>query len=165
MPADTSDTPFRPVGALLGWIFPGLGQIASGNVKRGFLAMSGVLFLFLSGILVGGIDAVDRKEDSLWFIAQAGCGPIAFATSYANDTLLRSGQAAPLIEMPSVQQLNQPRVFVSSFKGLAHANEFGTLLVFLAGLLNVCVLLDAGARAPNSDGLTTGRRAGEGATP
>ena len=56
--------------------------------------MSGVLFLFLSGILVGGIDAIDRKEDSLWFIAQAGCGPIAFATSYANDTLLKSGEAA-----------------------------------------------------------------------
>ncbi|MEY4116927.1 MAG: hypothetical protein RLZZ116_255 [Planctomycetota bacterium] len=161
MPAATSDTPFRPVGAILGWVFPGLGHIVAGNVKRGLLAMSGVLFLFLSGILVGGIDAVDRKEDSLWFIAQAGCGPIAFATSYANDTLLKSGEAAPLVEMPSLQ--SQPKVYASSFKGLAHANEFGTLLVFLAGLLNVCVLLDAGARAPNSDGATGGRRSGEGA--
>ena len=146
-------------------MFPGLGHIAAGNVKRGVLAMSGVLFLFLSGILVGGIDAIDRKEDPLWFVAQAGCGPIAFATSYANDTLLKSGEAAPLVEMPSVQSMNQPKVYASSFKGLAHANEFGTLLVFLAGLLNVCVLLDAGARAPNSDGPTSGRRASEGAKP
>ena len=106
--------------------------------------MSGVLFLFLSGILVGGIDAVDRKEDSLWFIAQAGCGPIAFATSYANDTLLKSGEAAPLIEMPRLQ--SQPKVYASSFKGLAHANEFGTLFIALGGMLNAILIMDASRR-------------------
>ena len=52
---------------------------------------------------------------------------------------------------------------VSSFKSLAHANEFGTFFVFLAGLLNVCVLLDAAVREPRSDEAASGRRAGEGA--
>jgi hypothetical protein len=144
---------------LLGWIFPGLGHIAAGNTRRGLLAMSGVMFLFLTGLLVGGIDSVDRKEDSLWFVAQAGCGPIAFVASYANDSLLKSGEAGTLIEMPpTVGQ----RVFASSFKGLAHANEFGTFFVFLAGLLNICVLLDAAVREPASDAPTAGRREGEG---
>jgi hypothetical protein len=157
-----STTTFRPLGALLGWIFPGLGHIAAGNTKRGLLAMAGVLFLFLTGIAVGGIDSVDRTEDKLWFYAQAGCGPIAFATSFANDALLKSGDAAPMIEMPSPP--GAPKVMASSFKGLAHANEFGTLFVFFAGLLNICVLLDAAVRAPASDGVTAGRRLGEGAS-
>lgn len=161
MPAATSDTTFRPLGALLGWVLPGLGHIASGNVKRGLMAMSGVLVLFFGGILVGGVDCVDRKEDGLWFIGQAGCGPIAFVADYANQSLLKTGSAAPMVEMPS--NANDPKVFVSSYKGLAHANEFGTLFVFLAGLLNLCVLMDAAVREPSSDRPTSGRREGEGA--
>jgi hypothetical protein len=51
----------------------------------------------------------------------------------------------------------------SAFKGLAHANEFGTFLAFLAGLMNACVILDALVRAPRSDRATEsamrGRRA------
>lgn len=156
-----TQTTFRPLGALLGWIFPGLGHIVAGNTKRGVLAMAGVLFLFLTGILVGGIDSVDRTEDKLWFYAQAGCGPIAFATSFANDALLKSGDAAPMIEMPSPP--GAPKVMASSFKGLAHANEFGTFLIFLAGLMNVCVLLDALVREPRSDAPTSGRRSGDAA--
>ena len=54
-----------------------------------------------------------------------------------------------------------PRVTASVFKGLAHANEFGTLLVFLAGLMNVCVILDALVREPSSDAPTAGRRASD----
>jgi hypothetical protein len=160
VPADSSDTTFRPLGAILGWCFPGLGHIAAGNVRRGVYAMLGVLTLFLGGILVGGVDCVDRQEDSLWFIGQAGCGPIALAASFANDALLKTGKAAPMIEMYTGAPGGTS---VSSFKGLAHANEFGTLFVFLAGLLNVCVLLDAAVREPKSDRATSGRRAGEGA--
>jgi len=162
VPAATPETTFRPLGAILGWVFPGLGHIASGNMKRGLYAMAGVLVLFVGGLLVGGIDCVDRKEDRLWFFGQAGCGPITFVASYANDALLKSGEAAPMIEMPSYP--GQPEVFVSSYKGLAHANEFGTLFVFLAGLLNLCVLLDAAVRPPASDAPSVRRRAGEGAS-
>jgi hypothetical protein len=150
---------FRLLPAILGWVFPGLGHIISGNAARGLRAMAGVLVLFIGGILVGGVDCVDRKEDSLWFLGQAGCGPIAFAASAANDMMLKSGSAAPMVEMPSYP--NDPRVFASSLKGIAHSNEFGTLFVFLAGLLNVCVLLDAAVREPSSDGRAAGRRKDE----
>ena len=87
--------------------------------------MFGVLFLFLGGVLIGGIDAVDRREDPLWFLAQAVCGPIAFATDLANQRLL------------SDPQLRLRR------KGLSHVNEIGTLFAALAGLMNLVVILDA----------------------
>lgn len=160
---NTPSTPFNLPRFALGWLLPGLGQIAGGNRRRGLQAMAGVLFLFVSGILVGGIDCVDSKEDRLWFFGQAACGPITFAVDQANSMLLKSGRAAPLVEMPSPRpDMKGPQM--STFKGLAHANEFGTLFVFLAGLLNLCVMLDAGAREPDSDGRTSGRRSGEGAT-
>ena len=157
--SDSSPTVIRPIGALLGWLFPCLGQIAAGNVRRGLFAMTGILVLFLSGILVGGIDSVDYREDRLWFYGQAGCGPIAFAAGFANESLLKSGSAAPMVDMPAPP--GAPRVTASVFKGLAHANEFGTLLVFLAGLMNVCVILDALVREPSSDAPTAGRRASD----
>lgn len=159
MPDAPPVQPFRPVSFLLGWVFPGLGHITSGNVRRGLYAMAGVLLLFVTGLAVGGLDCVDRTEDRLWFIGQAGSGPIAFAASYANDALLKSGSVAPMIEMPSLPRA--PKVSVSAFKSIAHANDFGTLLVFLAGLMNVCVMLDAAVREPSSDAPISGRRASE----
>jgi len=33
------------------------------------------------GVLVGGVDCVDRKEDGLWFVAQAGAGLIPWVSS------------------------------------------------------------------------------------
>jgi len=160
VPDAASETSFRPLGAILGWVFPGLGHIAAGNAKRGIMAMAGVLLLFFGGLLVGGVDCVDRTEDRLWFFGQACCGPIAFAADKVNEMQLKSGAAAPLIETASYP--GQPKVFVSPFKGIAHANEFGTLFVFLAGLLNICVLLDAAVRPPSSDGPSSGRRAVDG---
>jgi len=143
---------FRPVPALLGLVFPGLGHVATGHRARGLRAMSGVLLLFVTGVLVGGLDCIDRKEGRWWFIGQAGCGPIAIAASFANDSLLKSGSAAPMVDMP-VPPGSDPWA-VSTFKGLAHANEFGSLFVFLAGLMNFVVILDALQRRrdePDSD--------------
>lgn len=159
MSESRSSNPFRFGAFLIGWVFPGLGHIVSGNAKRGLYAMIGVLTLFFSGVLVGGVDCVDRREDALWFLGQAGAGPIAFGASYANDAFLKSGSAAPMIEMPSYP--GAPKITVSAFKGVGHSNDFGTLLVFLAGLLNICVMLDAGTREPGSDRPTSGRRAGD----
>jgi hypothetical protein len=100
VPDAASETSFRPLGAILGWVFPGLGHIASGNAKRGIMAMAGVLILFFGGLLVGGVDCVDRTEDRLWFFGQACCGPIAFAADKVNEMQLKSGAAAPL---PKIQ--------------------------------------------------------------
>lgn len=147
---DSDDTPMNLGAAALGWLFPGLGHVVLGQLRRGVLAGTGVLMLFFGGILVGGIDAVDRKEDHLWFIGQAGAGPIAFVAAFANESLLKSGRHGELLPAPSPygQPLNPSdpeggRRTMSTSKGLAHANEFGTFFTFLAGLMNFVVILDA----------------------
>ncbi|MSR40893.1 MAG: hypothetical protein EXS10_03210 [Phycisphaerales bacterium] len=150
--SDTPLQPFRASFALLGWLLPGLGQWATGARLRGVFAGIGVLGLLFSGLLVGGVDCVDRNEDPLWFIGQVCAGPLVIAADVANTQLLKSGRAAPLIAaaVPYGAAMNPADVpKISSFKGLAHSNEFGTLLVFLAGLMNLVVLLDASIRPSN----------------
>ena len=90
--------------------------------------MFGVLFLVGSGLLVGGIDVVDRREDQLWFLAQAGCGPVVFAVDLANQSYIKQLQ-------PASRRLRAT--------SLGRVNEMGTLFVALAGLMNVVVVLDA----------------------
>ncbi|MFO0872386.1 MAG: DUF6677 family protein [Phycisphaerales bacterium] len=149
---DEHDSPreFRPWAFLLAWMWPGLGHISVGERARGMRIMGGMLLLFFGGLLIGGVDAVDRREDTLWFLAQAGCGPLAFAADAANTALLKSGRVGRLLPAPAM--LNQPPETVgppvSDHRGLAHPNEFGTLFIALAGLMNVAVMLDAGFRRP-----------------
>lgn len=144
---DSDETPMNLGAAALAWVFPGLGHVVLGQVRRGILAGTGVLILFVGGLLVGGLDAVDRKEDHLWFIGQAGAGPIAFGASFANEALLKSGRHGELLPAPTPYGMppspDGSRPTVSTSKGLAHANEFGTFFTFLAGLMNFVVILDA----------------------
>jgi hypothetical protein len=123
----TPDQQFNPGAAILAWLWPGLGHMSLGHRKRGGLIMLGVLFLFMTGILVGGIDVVDRKHDHLWFLAQSVCGPITFLTDYINQTWLKT---LPEPQRWETISLNKP-------------NELGTLFVALAGLMNLVVILDA----------------------
>ena len=88
--------------------------------------MFGILFLVGCGILVGGVDAVDHRNDGLWFIAQAWCGPIVILVDLINLTWV--------IPLPIERR--------ATLVGLSHMNEFGTLFVAMAGLINFVVLLD-----------------------
>ena len=89
--------------------------------------MTGVLLLVVCGVLIGGIDAVDRKEDRLWFIAQAFNGPIAFGVDYLNQNMIKTKSP-------------EERLWTT---GISHVNEIGTLFIALAGLMNLAVILDA----------------------
>jgi hypothetical protein len=129
------DQPIRVGHVVLGWILPGMGHIAIGHKSRGFLIMFGVLFLILSGVLVGGIDAVDHKNDGLWFIAQVWCGPIVLGIDLMNQAWI-----APL-----------PISERATLVGLSHANEIGTLFIAMAGLMNFVVLLDVLHAKTNDD--------------
>jgi hypothetical protein len=136
--------------AVLGWILPGLGHASLGDRRRGLLVGGGVLGLFLGGLLIGGLDVVDRREDHLWFLAQAGAGPVAWVADYANANLVASGRFGELLEAPHPDPM-APRgtvVEVSSLKSLAHPNEMGTLFAAMAGLMNVVAVLDAMSRRP-----------------
>jgi TM2 domain-containing membrane protein YozV len=130
-----TDVPLTPGAALLAWLWPGAGHICLGHNRRGFLLMAGVLFLFVSGLLIGGVDVVDRKEDRLWFIAQFFCGPIALGTDYVNQHVIKS--------LPDEQRLHTT--------SLGRVNEIGTLYCALAGLMNLVVILDALSYRPKGE--------------
>jgi len=128
------DREFNPTAAVLAWILPGLGHMSLGHRKRGGLIMFGILFLFIGGVLIGGIDCVDRKNDRLWFLAQSVCGPIAFCVDALNQGYIKH---LPPEEQLQTVALNKP-------------NEMGTLFCALAGLMNLVVILDALYFAPKS---------------
>jgi hypothetical protein len=89
--------------------------------------MSGVLFLFFCGLLVGGLDTVDLQNDRLWFMAQVFNGPITFIADFLNQALIQ--------RLPENQRLHMI--------GLGHVNALATLFIALGGLLNLVVILDA----------------------
>lgn len=77
---------FDPVAGLLAILLPGLGHIARGEKKRGLLAGFAVLAMFFGGMLIGGIDVIDSREDKWWFYGQALVGPIAVAINHVHQT-------------------------------------------------------------------------------
>ena len=97
--------------------------------------MSGVIFLVVCGVLVGGIDSVDHKNDALWFIAQVWCGPIVVGIDLLNQAFI---SPLPIAEKAT-------RV------GLSHANEIGILFIAMAGLMNFVVMLDVLQAKVNDD--------------
>lgn len=121
------DRLFNPLAAILAWLWPGAGHIMLGQKRRGYSIMFGVLFLFVSGVLIGGLDSVDRKDDRLWYLAQGLCGPIAMAADWLNQSWVK--------HLPDEQR------FLAT--GINKPNEMGTLFSALAGLMNLIVILDA----------------------
>jgi type 1 glutamine amidotransferase len=137
-------------GPILNWVFPGLGHIALGYRRRGMLAMVAILGMFAGGLLIGGLDAVDSVEDGPWYIAQSGNGPIAFAADLANQQLLKKGKVGELLPAPSpTDPSGRPapgQHYVSTFKGIGAANEFGTLFIALGGMMNFILVMDISRR-------------------
>ena len=119
----------------MAWIFPGLGHIALGHRRRGRLICLGVLFLIFAGVFVGGIDAVDHKNDGLWFIAQICCGPLVIAIDMATQFFI--------VDAPIEKR--------ATLVGLSHVNEIGTLFIAMAGLMNFVVILDVLQVSPHGD--------------
>lgn len=136
---------------LLGWAVPGLGHWWIGERRRAFLVATGVLGLFFGGLFIGGLDAVDQREDGPWFLAQAWNGPIAFAADFANEQLLqRPGRLGELIRSPGPQTAPggpPSEITVNVLKGVGVVNDVGMLYIALGGLMNLVAMLDAAARA------------------
>jgi hypothetical protein len=136
---------FNPSAAILAWLWPGLGHIQLGQARRGRLIMFGVLFLFFSGLLVGGVDSVDSRNDRLWFLAQALCGPIAFAADFANQKIVQTVPMDYRRGSPArraYEQGDEKLLAALDRVGLGRVNEMGTLFIALAGLMNLVVILD-----------------------
>jgi len=151
---------FHPLAAVAALILPGAGHALLGEVKRGVLIGTGVLGLFFGGILIGGIDVVDQREDFIWFVGQAMVGPIAFGVdslyqhrykAWGPERAYRAGNPGEVRIMGVNPENGRPApVWITgppgsmppSSKSLAKVNEIGTLYATLAGMLNVIAVLD-----------------------
>lgn len=145
-------TGFNPAAGIAAFLVPGLGHVVLGQYRRGALVALGVLGLFFAGLFVGGIDAVDSREDALWFFAQAPTGVVAFGANYIHqnkykgiDPTSRGG----LRRMPNPgESINAKGVIVTggnppAQRSLARVHEMGILFTAVAGLLNVLAIIDS----------------------
>ncbi len=141
--------PFRWTAFLLGLAFPGLGHWSIGEKGRAVRIVAGFLLLWFGGLLIGGpmsvafrspayTTAANKEERRLWFLPQAGAGPIAFVTAAIGERLVPEAEN-DLIAHPGSRG-------ISRFTPVGHAADFGTLFCALAGLMNLAVALDAGRR-------------------
>jgi len=127
---------------LLAVVLPGLGHAALGKGRRGAYVAVGVLGLFFGGVLIGGVDSIDRRNDPWWFVGQALVGPVAFGVDWANHALSQSDPPATAGE--GWEETTPP----SRVRSIAHANEMGMLFATIAGMLNLIAVIDAFWCAP-----------------
>jgi hypothetical protein len=146
--------PFGWVPFILGLVFPGLGHWVLGDRARAWRIMLGFLLLWFGGLLIGGFGSVRAwdpayasggkgEQRNLWFIAQAGAGPIAFVFDAIDKRTLRAPNHD--IAIP-ISMANGSIGAVHPGTAIGHAAEFGTLFCALAGLMNLAVAIDAGRR-------------------
>lgn len=138
-PAPTTPR-WRPGAAALAWLLPGLGHLALGERKRGLVLMGAIVCLYTAGLLVGSISVIDRRDDRLWFTAQALAGPATFALDALHQRLRPRTETRIDRNFPDAQpptDLTLPYV-----RSIGSVREIGTLYCALAGLLNLLAILD-----------------------
>lgn len=159
---ETSPTTFNPIAALLAIAFPGAGHFYLGERDRAVYACAGILGLFAGGILLGGIDVIDSREDRVWFFGQACVGPLAFGVDYyhqnhikvreydAAGRPLRDPKGRHIVRTARPNEGRDPKTgapipngFPPNRKSVTKMNELGTLAATLAGMINVIVIIDA----------------------
>ena len=139
--------PARPEAAVLAWLVPGLGHLYVGHRRRGVLIMVATALLLAGGVLIGGPDVVDRRNDRLWFIAQSGCGPVVFALDALRERISpgQSYDFSPRARTDDRQRYADEDPEMRRMlrrASIGHVNEIGTLYIALAGLMNLVVVLD-----------------------
>jgi len=159
------ETGFHPIAGFAALALPGLGHMARGEVRRGLYAGAGVLGLFFGGVLIGGVDCIDSREDGLWFIGQALVGPVAFGVDALHQHHFKvldpvsmelrtahpgevrdekTGFFTPAIPMISpLDASGKPLMLPPNSKGVGKMNELGTLFATVAGMMNLIVIIDA----------------------
>jgi hypothetical protein len=105
--------PFQPAAALLAAVFPGLGHVYLGQIKRGVLIAGGVLGLYLTGLLVGGISCIDRRENFIWFLGQSLVGPMTLGLDYVHQSRLKvvvtDGRGMERVRAANPDETRDPR--------------------------------------------------------
>ncbi|MEX2218343.1 MAG: DUF6677 family protein [Phycisphaerales bacterium] len=169
-------TEFDPAAGLFAILLPGAGHFWAGERVRGLLIAAGVLGLFVGGMLIGGIDIIDRRENPIWFAGQALVGPVAFGVDYIHQNHVkvvqrmqdpRTGQVTESRRTPrpaytdangiphNAEQRGPDGAPVpaaagapaGSGKSLGRMYELGTLYAAIAGMLNLIAVIDAAFRS------------------
>lgn len=145
--------PSPPVAALIGWLIPGGGHWMVGQRVRGIVVGFTVVLLFLSGMLIGGVRAIEvplfdeqgrymaqgsllrETAGKIWSVPQILTGPLAVVGGYF-----------------SVQAAQPQGATAQPLGALSHSriNEIASLYMGVAGVLNLLAMVDAAHRAGRS---------------
>lgn len=164
----------QPLAAILAFLCPGAGHFYLGHTRRAILIALGVFGMFFGGILVGGLDAVDKQENLIWFLAQACTGPTAFAVDAAHQKFfkvidpvtkkLRSAnpdeyrdpatgrpirisittEGVTSVTLPGTPPKTISPAYPPKARSVGRMSELGTLFAAVAGFLNLICIIDAG---------------------
>lgn len=153
MSADSAASSLRPqpfLVALAAWLLPGLGYALIGEKLRGAVIGVAIVFLFVFGLLVGGVrslevprydshgrflpnvDLLSEVRTKPWSIAQVMNGPIAIAGGWGSVWAARIPEGE-----------TEPRGVESH----ARVNEIAILYTAVAGMLNLLAIIDSAHRA------------------
>lgn len=124
--------PPPPLVALAGWLVPGAGYWLIGQRGRAVAVGLTIILMFLAGLLIGGLRAVDAPTafslpailNKPWFIGQILAGPITLLTHY----LANAWEV----------QFSHARIY-----------EIAVLYTAIAGMLNLMAVIDSAYRAAN----------------
>jgi hypothetical protein len=137
------DDRFTPIPGIAAAVLPGLGYAVQGRFRRAFAAAVGVLGLVFGGLFIGGIGVVDRREDTLWFVAQAFVGPVTFGIDYVHQTTFKVRMAGPPRPPTPEEWLDwdgpEPR---PARPAIGKVSDVGSLYVAIAGMLNLIIIVD-----------------------
>lgn len=167
---------WHPGPAIAAWLLPGLGHYLIGEKKRGLIIMVALYALFIAGLLIGGIDVIDRRQDKLWYAGQIMMGPPAIVIDRIRERLqheiddrsLRVAETLPNARHHDqdlwvktktgpdrvrqwnnaglTKMLQTPGEQPIFRKSVGRVNELGTLYCTLAGMLNLLVIMDVAFR-------------------
>ncbi len=119
--------------AAAGWLVPGLGHWFIGQRQRAVILAVTIGSLWVTGLVIGGLDVCDRQRNSAWFILQSLVAPSLAVDWYQSQLLpIKSDEDWSSTEL--VRSAMEP--------SFGHPNEQGILYTALAGLLNLLVILD-----------------------
>ncbi len=100
-----SPPPFQPLAAILAWVVPGAGHFYLGHKRRAVLIFAGVLGLFASGLFIGGIGSVDRRENFFWYLGEVLAGPVTLGVNAVHQTYFKAYDPDEVGAVKSTAQL------------------------------------------------------------
>lgn len=163
---------FQPVALGLGFLIPGLGHAFMGYSARGACIFTSVGGLFVGGLAIAGIDAVDsslavhnfatslyakatgqphkpiqvQDGDAVWFLGTMFVGPAAFAVDYAHQFQFKVNDNG-VLRSAKPNEARGPDGkpvpgIAPNVRALGRSGEIGTLCCTLAGMINLIALID-----------------------